>query len=279
MPATLGIVPYTNVLPLLEGLEETFPRSHWVRATPRELSGLLAAGEVDIALISVFEGLRMGYRMLPGAAIGCLGPVRSVAIYSKVPLPFIRTVLLDRASLSSVNLAQVLCRELLSITPEFSVSESPFQQDFDWEHCDADAFVVIGDTALAWENCFPHKLDLGAGWRLLTGLPFVFAGWYLRQDSEISPAEADAFRAAREQGTANAAAIARREFLRNDGFPGGLPEMISYLTKTIRYELGPKELEATALFREKCIRHGLLPGDSALPEIWTPAASPKSDLP
>src|SRR5690606_33749616 len=119
------------VLPLLEGLDETFPHSQWIEATPRECAGLMQAEEVDVSIVSTWEGLRQGWRLLPGAAIGSDGAVRSVALYSKVPLREIRSVLLDRASLSSVNLATILWRDLLGIDPESSLSKRPLAVTFD----------------------------------------------------------------------------------------------------------------------------------------------------
>ncbi len=37
--------------------------------------------------------------------------------------------------------------------------------------------LVIGDEALARRNTFTHIIDLGALWRQMTGLPFVYAVW------------------------------------------------------------------------------------------------------
>jgi chorismate dehydratase len=263
-PLRLGIVPYLNVLPLLEGLEADFPRSLWTAATPRQLGELLHAGTIDVAAVSVFEGLRCAdrYRLVPGCAIGSDGAVRSVALYSRKPLGEINTVLLDRASLSSSHLVQILARRLLSIRPVYALSERPLTIDFPWQESPHDAFLVIGDTALAWENAFPHALDLGDGWKRLTGLPFVFAAWWTRAGLELTADEAAAFLRARERGQRAGIQIADR--VHDAGQEPCVRAMTReslrhYLTEAIRYDLGPVQLESIDLFRVKLIEQGLLP--------------------
>lgn len=268
-PLRLGVVPYLNVLPLLEGLDAHFPKAHWIPATPRRLAELLAASEIDVAMVSLFEALLHAdkYRIVPEVAIGCDGAVRSVALHSKKPLKEIRTVLLDRASLSSANLVQILCRELLGIDPQFQVSENPFAPDFDWKGDSHDALLVIGDTALAWEDAFPHRLDLGTGWKELTGLPFVFAGWVVREGLELSRDEVAAFVKARDRGLKNALAIADR-YVAGAGFKWMTRESTrDYLTNAIKCGFGERQREALMLFREKLINHGLLRGDVAEPQF------------
>lgn len=254
----LGIVPYLNVLPLLEGLDETFPQRLWRRATPRELGVLLERREVDLAIVSTFEGLRCGYRIVPGAMIGSDGPVRSVALCSKVPIADIRTVLLDRASLSSSALLRVLCREHLAIAPEFDLSERPLVPDFDWRADRHDALLVIGDTALAWEHAFPYRVDLGAAWKELTGLPFVFAAWWARPEVVLSPEEEAAFDRARRRGAESTEQILSRLSLAEIAAAGGREGLRHYLTRAIEYDLDERGLRSLELFREKLTRAGLL---------------------
>ncbi|MDX2175949.1 MAG: menaquinone biosynthesis protein [Candidatus Sumerlaeia bacterium] len=268
----LGIVPYTNVLPLLEGLEVAVPRERWIAATPRELAGLLAAGEIDAATLPVFEALRAGYDLAYGCAIACDGPVRSVQIFSKVQLSEVRHLLLDRSSLTSVHLAQVLLADHWRADPRLETSAAPLDRAFDWRSHPADAFLAIGDTALAWEHAFPHAYDLGAEWRALTGLPFVFAGWALRPGDPRAEALAAAFLAARRRGEAAASAIARREATAA-GFDAASLE--HYLTQAIRYRLGATELAAIDEYRRRLAALGFLDDHCATPRlIGRPAPEP-----
>lgn len=263
-PITLGIVPYLNTLPLLEGLDKVFPRSNWVRATPRELAGLLAAGEVDVAQVSVFEGLRLAdrYRMVPGAAIGSNGPVRSVALYSKVPTPEIQSVLLDLSSLTSTHLLRILLREIYGIEPKMEDSRRPVPADFPWQNDPHDAFLVIGDVALRWESDFPYKLDLGEAWRLHTGMPFVYAAWWVRDGVALTEAQVTAFRRAREQGEASVEEIVARQPEAIVRAHGGQESLNRYLSESIRFRLGRRELEGLEAFRQKLILYGYIPTEA-----------------
>ncbi|MDK2971950.1 MAG: chorismate dehydratase [Candidatus Sumerlaeota bacterium] len=266
----LGLVPYANVLPLMEGLESRFPQENWLRATPRELAGLLAQGAIDAATLPIFEALRTpGYRLVPGCAIASDGPVRSVALFSVKPLRDVRSILLDRSSLTSVNLARILCAEHLRIEPYYELSAAPIPSAFDLHASGHDAAVVIGDNALAWERRgFPHVLDFGTAWKALTGLPFVYAAWIVRPGVELAPEDLRAFVEARRNGEQDVYAIARRE----TSDPAALMDLVEYLSRSIHYRLGPEHLRAIDLFRRKLIHHGLIPSDTApLPSIPVPA--------
>lgn len=268
IPLNVGLVPYLNVLPLAEGIEHFFPRI--VRATPRDLAAMLAAGEIDVATLPAFDLLRAGHVLLPHGAIACDGPVRSVQLYSRVPLGDIRRVLLDRSSLTSVHLARILWRELLNIDPAAETSAEPIAPDFDLAASGFDAAVVIGDAALAMEHRFPHALDLGEGWKRLTGLPFVFAAWVARAGIAI-PAEAvDALRACRDAGKKAAADIARRHVAQHPS----VDDLEGYLTRSIRYNLGVRELAALDLFRGKLIAHGMLDPQTPPARRWSSEDQP-----
>lgn len=266
----LGIVPYLNVLPLVEGIEAFFPPV--VRATPRELAALLAGGKIDAATLPTFDLLRSGHVLLPGCAIACDGPVRSVQLFSRVPLRDVRRVLLDRSSLTSVHLARILWRELLGIEPHAETSAAPIAPDFDLAASGFDAAVVIGDSALAWEGRFSHALDLGEGWKRLTGLPFVFAAWVARSGAEFPAAAVDALRTCRHHGERSVDAIARRHARGEEA----VADLVDYLSRAIRYRLGEREIAAMELFREKLMAHGML--DSSVPPMrrWGAEAQPGS---
>jgi len=263
-PLTLGIVPYYNMLPLIQGLDRFFSPDRWISGTPRDLAGMLATGKIDVAAVSIFESLRCAaeYAIVPGAAIGSDGPVRSVSLFSKVRPSEVTNILLDRASLSSANLMRVVAGEYLGVSPEYAVSDAPFTPDFDWHGAPQDAFLVIGDTALRWEKDFPYRLDLGSAWRELTGLPFVYAAWTVRAGLALSQSEASAFVVARIQGEAAVTEIVEQVPAASLVAHGGAEAMRRYLSENIRYGLGERELRAIDLFRVKLIAAGLLPAGS-----------------
>ena len=59
------------------------------------------------------------YRVVPGAAVASIGPVASVALFSKKPATAVRTIALDSSSRTSITLTRILCAEWFDIKPEF----------------------------------------------------------------------------------------------------------------------------------------------------------------
>lgn len=186
-----GSVPYLNARPLLRGLEhETGPLTY---AVPRELSRLLAEGDVDVALAPVVAGFEQPDLVLvPEGAVVAHGPVESVLLFAKCPPEELRTVALDRSSRTSAALTRVLCRFRWGTRPTYRLRDP----DPDLRWLDDDAALLIGDPALVarWDG--PEPIDLGAAWTEWTGLPFVFAGWFARTPELAAQASAPLRRAA-----------------------------------------------------------------------------------
>lgn len=254
----LGIVPYLNVLPLLEGLGTSIAEENWIRATPRQLAALLQNHEIDFATLPIFEALRSAgdYKLLGKCSISCFGPVRSVRIFSHKPLTTMKRLLLDVSSLTSVHLAMILAREYLQVDAEFTLSEAPIQQDFDLKTTLYDAVLVIGDVALDWQGSFPYELDLGEAWKELTGLPFVFAGWVCWRETPVSLALHELFVNARKLGERQVYEIAKRHAGTHQR---ELRDLVDYLSLSLRYNLRLEQREGIDLYRRKLIAHGLLP--------------------
>jgi chorismate dehydratase len=221
----LGVVPYLNVLPLVEGLGEAIPEENWIRATPRELAGLMAARELDISILPIFEAIRTpGYRILPGC------------------------VILDRSSLSSVHLAQILLPRRISGAVKYVLSDHPITTADRIESLDVDAAVVIGDTALEWDGTFAHEMDLGEEWKAQTGLPFVFAGWVARPDLPLSRPVLETFIEARSRGERDVYEIAKRTAGDDSS---RLMNLVDYLSRAVRYRLGPREREGIERYAQE----------------------------
>jgi chorismate dehydratase len=142
---------------------------------PSVCADVMETGRADIGLVPVVEIARQGLEIVPGVGISCRGPVRSILLVSRVPVPQIRTLAVDSSSRTSIQLARVILRERYGATP-FLVSRPPVLQSM---LADADAALIIGDPALRVhpENLPYESLDLGAEWFALTGLPMVFAAW------------------------------------------------------------------------------------------------------
>jgi chorismate dehydratase len=242
-PFRVGSVDSLNAVPLTRGLE-----SEIKYAWPSQLAEMLRRDELDAALVSVAEVLFTDrYDILDGIAVASLGEVRSVLLAHRQPLAEIRTVHLDPASITSVNLLKVLLAER-GLKPEFKPLPS---------YADApklDAVLLIGDRALDFSFAgHSHAIwDLGAAWYELTKLPFVYAVWALRRGVENKPLRR-ALREARDFGLDTLESIINnrpeytREFRKD------------YLGWHIHYHLGTDEKRGLAKFMDLLRKHQLGP--------------------
>ena len=223
----IGCVPYGHARPFSAG----WPGRQVILAHPRGLVEQLCAGELDLALVPVWEVLtRPGYRILSDFAIGSRGEVRSVAVFHDRPLPACSGIRLTPHSLTSVQLWKILAAGPLGV----SLREDPA----------GEARLLIGDEALGeWNRHHgTGHTDLGQAWTGWTGLPFVYAVWALRPGFDPDPAELERLRLVWRQGVENRAGFARDSADRD------------YLTRCIRYELGEEELNG---LREFALRSSL----------------------
>lgn len=171
----LGVVSYLNAAPLVHGLD-TDEGFALLRDVPARVAERLHADELELGMIPSIEYARGAYSIVPGVAIASRGPVRSVCLFLGRPLPDLRRVALDASSRTSVALARVLLRSELQRDPEYVAMPPSVPQML----AEADAALVIGDPALYYDG-EAVRLDLGAWWTDLTGLPFVWAFWAGRE--------------------------------------------------------------------------------------------------
>src|SRR5437588_8976213 len=188
----LGRIGYINCFPVYGAIDRGVVRvpAGLVTGTPAELNDLLVAGELDLSVISAVEFARNAglLRLLPGIGITSDGPVRSVALFSKVPVEALhdRTVLLTASSRTGVALLELLCRDVWRVRPHFAQARAEAGDLDALEGLPHDAVLVIGDAALllAARHAYPHRYDLGEEWKRWTGMPFVFAVWAARRSSD-----------------------------------------------------------------------------------------------
>ncbi len=188
----LGRIPWINCYPVYGAVDRRIVpmAAELVTATASDLNDLLAAGELDVSVVSAVEYARnaAAYHLLPDLAISCDGPVHSVALFSRRPVAELHgaTVLLTASSRTSILLFDLLCRHRWKITPRLATvraepSDLPVLSGLPHE-----AVLVIGDAALMLtaQGAYPHRIDLGSEWKQWTGLPFVFAVWAARREAE-----------------------------------------------------------------------------------------------
>jgi chorismate dehydratase len=269
--AKISIVKYLNAVPLAWGISEGPQREVFdpILSTPAECADQLAQGRVDIGLIPSIEFQRIkGCRIVPGPAVAATHRVRSVILVSVVPLWKVRTVACDSGSRTSVTLAKIVFSEFYHTRPDFR----PAEPDVANMLAQSDAALLIGDHALKFmennerPNIEVQKpfvrlgseplqiFDLAERWRFLTGLPFVFAFWAVREGFPTGDL-VDVLKQSRDFGVANIPTISERyseqlqikkEFLQE------------YLERNVHYYMDSACLEALELFYEKAAHAGVL---------------------
>ena len=250
-PLRLGAVSYLNTKPLVYGLD-AHPDQFDVRFdVPSKCAELLHAGRVDLGLIPAIEYLRGTYAIVPNIAIASDGDVATVAVFTRKAINEVRTLALDLSSRTSVALTRVLCAKKWHIEPKFT----PAEPDLEAMLRRADAALVIGDPAFAIDPRKHNvtKIDLGAEWKTLTGLPFVYAMWVGRPDA-ATPAQCRALQAARDRGLANLPAIAEQE---SGGDPAYEQKVLAYLRDNLKYGLGDAEQAGLRRFYELATEIGV----------------------
>jgi chorismate dehydratase len=191
------------------------------------------------------------YRIVPDLGIISDGDVASVALYTRVPLKDVRRIGLDISSRTSAGLTRVLCREAWGIEPAFQNVSPEAAANVEG----TDAALLIGDPALFLDHDAAGltKIDLGAEWTRLTGLPFVWAFWAGRRGA-IDASRIAALQQARDDGVANSDAVA-------DAYAQGgerAARAKAYLRDNIKYALGARETEGLRRYYELAAKHGVV---------------------
>jgi len=274
MKYRVAAVSFLNTIPLIDNLVDT--QVDLTRALPSRLAALLTSGEADVALVPVVEIFRgRAAAVVPGIGIACDGAVDSVKMFYRGELADLGRVRTDRGSRTSVALLHVLLGEAHDCRPVFVESE-PVPGVLPEA---GEGVLVIGDRCFAYEAALSEAdaesvvaLDLGAAWRELTGLPFIFAMWGVSGDF-LGQADNAAITSlirlltqARDRGLAGLAELAAREAAAGKlGHKGeATPAAVAYyFRESLRYRLGEQEMAGLARFQELCIKHGLAPDGPA----------------
>jgi chorismate dehydratase len=253
----VGCVQYLNARPLIQPYAETCEGAVLMHH-PSVLAAELLAGNLDVALVPVFAALRQtDFPIVDGVCISSQGEVWSVFVAHSGDAADIRRIVLDPASLTSVNLCKVLFAERNAPIPDY-LSESAAAQ-----YPDA-ARLLIGNQAIEFRERHGNQfnyLDLGEAWFQLTQLPFVFAVWLMRPDLEKKAEVAAAFRAVAAQGRQDLDRIISQETTYSQEFTR------KYLTQYIRFGFRDAEKAGMLRFQELLEKHRLLPSILQMPTL------------
>lgn len=245
-PVRLGAVGYLNVRPLVYGLDRQPERVTLRFDVPAVCADLLARQEIDLGMVpSIAYVDRPDDCVVPGVCIGSEGPVSSVALFTRRPIGEVRSIALDTSSRTSAMLTRILCRRRFAIDPAWQ----PHPPDLPAMLAAADAALLIGDPALFADPSAvgATKIDLGAEWTTMTGLPFVWAFWAGRAGA-ADAGIVDLLQQAAEAGMARSDELA-------DAYcadrPDRQPLARRYLRENLMFRLTPPAVEGlTAYYRE-----------------------------
>lgn len=236
-------VSYLNTKPFLYGIfnNKLEKEIDLQLDIPSVCADKLRLGTVDLGLVpvAVIPSLPTPH-IISNYCIGTSGAVRTVAIFSEVPIQEITHLYLDFHSRTSVALAKVLLREYWQINITFLPAEAGFTKAIKG----TTAAVVIGDKTIALEERFPYIYDLGVFWKKHTGLPFVFAAWV--SNAPLDTAFIQKFNAALANGLEH---IPQLTYLLPSPHPNF--DLKEYFQKYINYHLDEPKKVALDLFLEK----------------------------
>jgi chorismate dehydratase len=251
-PVRLGAVSYLNVRPLVYGLDARPDLVSLRFDVPSVCASLLAEGAIDLGMVpSISYQDRPGDCVVPGVCIGSDGPVASVALFTRKPVADVRSVALDTSSRTSVALLKILCARRFKADPVWV----PHDPDLSRMLEQSDAALLIGDPALFAERpAGVEKIDLGAEWTDMTGLPFVWAFWAGRvgaADREIVALLRDAAETGMRHSDEVADAYCRhtphRRALARD-----------YLRHNLMFEFTPRAIEGLEAYYREAAALGLI---------------------
>jgi chorismate dehydratase len=260
----LGRIGYINCYPVYRAIDlgHVSVDAEFITGTPSELNDLLAAGALDLSVVSAVEYARnsASYHLLPDLAISCDGPVQSVCLFSRQPVEKLdgRTVLVSASSRTSVLLLELLCRDRWGVSPNFVEARAEGGDLEALEGLPHDAVLVIGDAALllAARRKYEYQYDLGTEWKAWTGLPFVFAVWAARRtvDQTVARQIHKGLIASRDWGLEHLEELAHQA----SGATGIDPEACKDYLSGIDYALSDRHVNGLTTFFNRLTDRGLV---------------------
>lgn len=246
----VGRISALNMFPVYHHLEHAhLPGVTFTDGLPALLNGAVLAGDLDVSAMSSIEYARNAHLLdlMPVGCIACEGAVKSIRLFSPVPIGHVTHVAVTPHSASSVTLLRVLLGPDARFRVMGSDAEAPAAL------ARGEAVLLIADAALIAkrDGLAPHSIDLGEVWQQRTGLPMVFAVWAARR--EIARTRPGALTALGDE-----IARARTAFMADPGavvdaaaarFPFDRDYIAGYLAR-LRYAFGDAERAGLARFLE-----------------------------
>jgi chorismate dehydratase len=260
----IGRIEYANCIPIFHALQEQFPdyNYRYIGGVPSQLNRLLATGAIDVCpSSSIAYALNPErYLIIPNLSISSCGPVKSVLLFSNIPIEDLdgRDVLLSSESNTSVNLLKILLKKRYGCTCSFHVTNHTLTDALN----EAPAVMLIGDNALrsAQSGVDFNVYDLGGLWYEWTGKPFVFALWLASRDAYAKHGDEMRLLVAQLQKS-KAYALANLERIADvspDAVWMGRDRLLEYWRSNLSFDLGSDYCEGLISFFSQAAEMGLI---------------------
>lgn len=242
----VSAVSYLNTLPFLNGIRNS-PISNKIKLiidNPSRCAENLINNKSDIGLIpTVLLNQLNGYKIITDFCIGADGAVESVCVFSNNKIKEVDKIYVDNHSNTSVSLLKIILREYWEIKPKLISKDLLFSSSIN-----DNTIMAIGDKAFKFKNKYKYCYDLSLIWKMMTGLPFVFAVWVARNN--ISVPFINDFSSSLKKGVSNIKYI---HFFQEQH---ECPDPKKYLLSNISYHFNEQKRKSINLFFEKLIRNG-----------------------
>jgi len=236
----VSVVSYANSVPFAYGLmnSEIKNEINLSLDNPAVCADKVITGKADIGLIPVVEILQLNnFEIISDLCIGANDYVKTVILASETPVDKLLEIYLDYQSRTSVVLMKVLSQWHWKIYPTWVSAYQGFELNSISGKTGA---VIIGDRTFSVHS--KYRYDLAHEWKVLTGLPFVFAAWVA--NTKIDSGFKQRFNHALQYGVQNIEASV-------ESFKDSLPDnvnVIDYLKNNINYHLDEEKNKAMQLF-------------------------------
>ncbi len=242
MKKRVSCISFVNSIPFVEGILHSDLMSEITLSldTPDQCAEKLIHDKADLGIVPIAVLPKLPFcEIVTNFCISADGPARTVVLISKVTPKNIKRIFLDNHSRTSVMLARILAKYYWQINPEWHLAADHFDP---LKMNDDDAAVLIGDKVFQVEGQFPFQFDLANEWKLMTGLPFVFAVWVANKNVDLNFIKQ--FDMALNDGVQRIPSIISE---RNENHLA-IKDIEEYLTKNISFNLTDEKRQAITLF-------------------------------
>ncbi|WP_096188626.1 menaquinone biosynthesis protein [Evansella halocellulosilytica] len=279
MSLVIGEISYTNILPIFYYLNRERLNDlgcSFVPKVPAELNDGMEKGEVDVGGISSFsfgENWK-DYELLPNLSISSPKNVRSIFLFSKVPITQLdnKSIALTSSSATSVNLLKILLKKFYSLNNTYET----LSPNYDQMMKSHDACLLIGDDAIRTKKHASsdiHCYDLGSLWAQFTHLPMTYAVFAVRKEalknnSQVIEELYRQFQVSKQASIKNEFKDVIHSIQKN---MGGTTQFWKEYFQGLNYDLTNKHIESLRLYFDIANELGLLNEKVEEIKLWNPS--------